>query len=157
MLTYSPAAMAQAAPTAQFAQPASHAAGNPSPGARPDALNCYRRVDLESRVASASPHALVLMLFERLQWLLREAAAATDRGETVARCRLFEKALALVDGLDMTLDDARGGEVARTLHRAYALMRARIAEGSAESLAEAGQMADALADAWRRIGPAARG
>ncbi len=129
----------------------------PPPSPQPAGLSSYRRVDLESRVAAASPHMLVLMLFERLQLLLREARAATARHDTVGRCRAFEKALALVDGLDTTLDDARGGEVARTLHRTYAVLRDLIADGSDAALGEAAHMADALADAWRRIGPPARG
>jgi len=137
--------------------PAAHGGASvPRPGApasAPEALSRYRQLDLEAKVAAASPHGLVLMLFERLQQLLREAELALERGDRVARCRAFEKALAIVDGLETTLDSERGGEVAATLRRTYGLLRDRIVSGRRETLAEAREIADALADAWRRIGP----
>jgi flagellar protein FliS len=151
MLTYAPTrAVAAATPAPPGPEPA--AAGAPPP----QALARYRSVDLESRVASASPHMLVLMLFERLQRQLQEARSARIRDDRVARCRAIERALALVDGLDTTLDDRRGGSVAASLHASYALIRARIVDGSPVALEDAEAMVASLADAWRRIAPAGR-
>lgn len=155
MLTYSPAIGRPAAGAAGAAKPAIQLRAVAPVSAAARALSRYREVDLEARVAAASPHGLVLMLFERLRQLLGEARAATARGDRVARCRAFEKALAVVDGLDMSLDPVRGGEVAATLHRTYEVLRGLIVSGSPEALDQAQEMADALADAWRRIGPAA--
>jgi flagellar protein FliS len=115
------------------------------------ALRQYRSVSLEARVAAASPHELVLMLFERLCLLLRDARAAAG-ADPARRLRATERALAIVDGLDSTLDDSRGGDVARSLHEAYATLRDRIAQGNALALSEAIAAADELAAAWRAIG-----
>jgi flagellar protein FliS len=126
----------------------------PAAGAARQALREYRTVSLEARVASASPHALVLMLFERLLFSFREAQAAATAGDAARRLRATERALALVDGLDATLDDARGGEVAQSLHAVYALLHNRLGDGSAEALGEAVLAVEALTDAWRQITPA---
>lgn len=161
MLTYSPggqgrvgAGSALSANIGGAAAPAAAASG-PVAAALPraGAINRYRSLDIEARVAAASPHGLVLMLFERLGQLIGEARGAGQRGDRVARCRAIERALALVDGLDTTLDDARGGKVAATLHQAYGLLRDLIADGSDAGLAEAAVMASTLTDAWKKIAP----
>lgn len=120
----------------------------------PAALREYRAVDLDARVATASPHQLIAMLFERLVTHLATAELAASQGQSGPRLLATEKALAIVDGLDMSLDEARGGDVARSLHQSYGLIRARLADGSAGALGEARLMVDRLADAWRRIAPA---
>ncbi len=117
------------------------------------ALREYRTVDLEARVASASPHHLVLMLFDRLAFHIREARHAAVANEAPRRLRATEKALALVDGLDATLDDVRGGQVAQSLHSVYALVRSRLLEGTPVPLEEALSAIEELAEAWRQIAP----
>jgi flagellar protein FliS len=119
------------------------------------ALREYRAVDLEARVASASPHHLVLMRFDRLAFHIREARAAALAGDAPRRLRATEKALALVDGLDATLDDTRGGEVAQSLHSVYALVHSRLVEGAPAPLGEALAAIEELASAWRQIAPPA--
>lgn len=116
------------------------------------ALRHYRSVTLEARVAAASPHELVMMLFDRLNQLLREARDAAQQGEAVRRVRATERALAIIDGLDSTLDHARGGEVAEALGKAYAMLRAQLMGGSATALASAVFAAEEIAAAWRSIG-----
>jgi flagellar protein FliS len=122
------------------------------PLARDAALRQYRAVTLEARVAAASPHELVLMLFERLSLLTREARAALLAGDSARRLRATERALAIIDGLDQSLDRARGGEVADALTRAYATLRARLTEGSAAALEETIRGVDEVGSAWRAIG-----
>lgn len=119
----------------------------------PAALREYRAVDLDARVAAASPHRLILMLFERLGVHLKNARTAAEQGSVSLRLQATEKALAIIDGLDMSLDEARGGAVARSLHASYALLRARVKEGNGPALTEAALMTEALADAWRQIAP----
>jgi flagellar protein FliS len=126
----------------------------PAPNAQV-ALAHYGRVATEARVAAASPHALVAMLYDRLAHLLRSARVAAEAGDTARRLSSTERALAIVEGLDATLDDARGGEVAARLHDVYALLSARILLAAPEALAEAQQSVETLADAWRQIVPRA--
>jgi flagellar protein FliS len=120
------------------------------------ALAGYGRVSLEARVASASPHQLVVMLYQRLGVLLREATEAARMGNSARRLRATERALAIVDGLDATLDLERGGGVAAALRQVYALLRDRLLAGEAQGLAEAQESVEAIGGAWSAIAPPAR-
>lgn len=117
------------------------------------ALAGYGRVSVEARVASATPHQLVAMLYQRLSALLREAGDAARMGNSARRLRATERALAIVDGLDATLDLERGGGVAVALRQVYALLRDRLIAGEARGLSEALESVDAIGDAWREIAP----
>lgn len=117
------------------------------------ALAGYGRVSLEARVASASPHQLVALLYQRLGALLREAAAAARLGNSARRLRATERALAIVDGLDATLDLDRGGGVAAALRQVYALLRDRLLAGETKGLLEAVESVEAIGGAWAQIAP----
>jgi flagellar secretion chaperone FliS len=120
------------------------------------ALAGYGRVSLEARVACSSPHQLVVMLYQRLGALLREATDAAWLGNSARRLRATERALAIVDGLDATLDLERGGGVAAALRQVYALLRDRLLAGDARGLAEAQESVEAIGGAWAQIAPAGR-
>lgn len=115
------------------------------------ALQSYGRIALDARVAGASPHQLVAMLYQRLEALLREAHEAARFGNSVMRLRATERALAIVDGLDMTLDLARGGSVAEALNRIYALLRRRLLDGRADGLGEALGSVGEIRAAWEEM------
>jgi flagellar protein FliS len=117
------------------------------------ALAGYGRVSLEARVAGASPHQLVAMLYQRLSALLREAGEAARLGNSARRLRATERALAIVDGLDATLDVERGGGVAVALRQVYALLRDRLVAGNAKGLSEALDSVEAIGNAWGQIAP----
>lgn len=119
------------------------------------ALAGYGRVSLEARVASATPHQLVAMLYQRLSALLREACEAARLGNSARRLRATERALAIVDGLDATLDLERGGGVAVALRQVYALLRDRLLAGEPKGLFEALESVDAIGGAWAEISPRA--
>ncbi|MCG2840756.1 flagellar protein FliS [Sandaracinobacter sp. RS1-74] len=128
-------------------------AARPTPLQR-QALAGYGTVSLDAKVATASPHELVRMLYRRLTALLREARDAAEAGDTARRLKATERALAIVEGLDATLDMERGGSVAESLHRVYELLLARLLAGDAASLDEALTSTQAIADAWAGIAPA---
>lgn len=117
------------------------------------ALQNYGRVSLEARVATASPHELILMLYRRLAALLREARDGAEARDPARRLKATERAIAIVEGLDATLDSERGGSVADGLHQVYDLLRSRLLAGDAGGLGEALASVDAIADAWQVIAP----
>lgn len=131
----------------------------PDPASPPQqtraALAGYGRVSLEARVAAASPHQLVAMLYQRLAALLREATDAARMGNSARRLGATERALAIVDGLDATLDVERGGGVAVALRQVYALLRDRLLTGDAKGLSEALGSVEAIGGAWTEIAPRA--
>ena len=131
----------------------SHPRHSLSPAGQRSALAHYGHASLEARVAAASPHQLVQMLFDRLQRLLRDARDAAATGDGARRLRAAERALAIVDGLESSLDDARGGEVAASLRTAYALVRDGLLLGREQPLGEALVIVEAVGEAWRSIRP----
>lgn len=136
-------------------QTRAQAIGGPSMAQR-HALQNYGRVSLQAKVATASPHELILMLYRRLSALLREARDAAELRDTVRRLKATERAIAIVEGLDATLDEARGGSVSQGLHQVYELLRSRLLAGDAKGLGEALDSTEAIAEAWSLIAPARR-
>lgn len=135
--------------------PARNALG-PNANQHARALQNYGRVSLEARVSTASPHELILMLYRRLGALLREARDGAETRDPVRRLKATERALAIVEGLDATLDHERGGSVAQGLHQVYDLLRARLLTGEATGLSEALASTEAIAEAWGTVAPARR-
>lgn len=117
------------------------------------ALQGYQRVSIEANVATASPHQLIALLFQRLVRQLTEVETAAIQQDTVRRLKATERALAIVDGLDVTLDHERGGSVSQALHGVYGMVRDRLLAGNAEGLAEARAGVAEIADAWAQIRP----
>jgi len=132
----------------------SHISTRPAAPVHRAALAEYGRASVEAKVHAASPHQLVVLLFERLALLVREAKTGALAKDPARRLRATEKALAIIDGLDATLDDERGGQVAQKLHAVYALLRDRLLAGQPQGLGEAQESVESLADAWRTIAPA---
>lgn len=114
-------------------------------------LSAYGQASLAARIESASPHALVQMLYDRLLLFVRECRAAALANQPARRLRATARAIAIIDGLDATLDRARGGEVAESLHALYTLLSHRLLAGHPEALSEAEEATTAIATAWRTI------
>ena len=113
----------------------------------------YRELDLAARVATASPQQLVSMLFDGLRTALTAAERAIEERQPGPRIRSVTRALAILDGLESSLDFAVGGGVARTLATLYDELRALIvagnAEGRSELLGAAADRVGTLGAAWR--------
>jgi flagellar secretion chaperone FliS len=79
----------------------------------------YRMLDLQSRVASASPHGLVGLLYEELLRSLDLIVAKHAQGRAIAGSSHLAKALSILVALEGSLDFTNGGELAPLLHRIY--------------------------------------
>jgi flagellar protein FliS len=117
----------------------------------------YQALDIDTRVATASPHALVAMLFEALRGALLAADNATRAARAAPRVKAVTRALAILDALDASLDHIRGGAVSRSLAEVYAQVRALAVAGNAEARPElfaagASQIGE-IASAWAEIAP----
>lgn len=76
-------------------------------------------LDLQSRVASASPHGLVGLLYEELLRSLDLIVAQHAQGKVIAGNAHLAKALSIIVALESSLDFANGGELAPVLNRIY--------------------------------------
>lgn len=123
---------------------------------RGDPGETYRAVDVASRVGGASPHDLIMLLYEDLLRELRLAAAATERNDYTTKSAKLTKSLAILFALEAGLDFNKGGEVAETLSRFYrgareTIMRASL-DHSPALLRDVAANVSEIAESWRVIG-----
>jgi flagellar protein FliS len=116
----------------------------------------YETVDLSSRIEGASPHGLVAILFDELMKGLDAMAAACRRRDFSQRGARQARILAILAGLEGSLDFENGGDVAQSLATIYREARrltiAAAKENDAELLARARAMLAEIASAWEAIG-----
>ena len=122
------------------------------------AVNAYSQVGVESNLADASPHKLVLMLFEGAIKAVARARLAMTKGEIAPKCEAISKAIAIVqEGLQLSLDVKAGGELAENLNGLYEYMIHRLVfanlKNQVEPLDEVGKLLVDLKNAWAAIAP----
>jgi flagellar protein FliS len=116
----------------------------------------YQNVDLASRIEAATPHRLVGILLDELMKSLDAMAAACRVSDFVQRGQRQSRALAILHGLQGSLDFEKGGDIAQSLAAIYAQARRLIVAGGgdndAEALVKAREMIGEIASAWEAIG-----
>lgn len=118
-----------------------------------------------ARVTSATPAALVVLLYERLLVDLKAAASAMRKDDVQTKARRIQNATDILFELFGSLDQERGGEVTQRLAALYNYMIARIGEASRSmnpaALDELADHVESLTAAWRAVaaehGPPASG
>jgi len=121
------------------------------------AAQAYSSVGVESGAMSASPHGLVLMLYEGALLAIAAARTHMQLNQQVEKSKAISKAVAIVsDGLMASLDLKAGGEIAESLMALYQYMIERLTEANARNqpqpLEEVGRLLAELNDAWQSIG-----
>ncbi len=119
------------------------------------ALNQYRQVGVQSGLADASPHRIIQMLMEGALERLSTARGCIGRGEFAEKGRHIGSAVAIIDGLRVSLDHQAGGEIAENLERLYDYMMKRLLEAnmqnSATLLDEVSGLLQEIQGAWNAI------
>jgi flagellar protein FliS len=84
------------------------------------ASQTYKSVAVNSAVEGASPHKLIMMLYDGLLRHLRLGRAYMVKGDLGAKAASLTKAISIIDqGLRASLDDDKGGEIAKHLRMLY--------------------------------------
>lgn len=122
------------------------------------AVNAYSQAGVESSLADANPHRLVLMLFEGAIKAVAKARLAMTKGEIAPKCEAISKAIAIIqEGLQLSLDIKAGGELAENLNGLYEYMVHRLVfanlKNQVEPLDEVGKLLVDLKNAWAAIAP----
>jgi flagellar secretion chaperone FliS len=118
----------------------------------------YARISLESRLAGATPHQLIAMLFEGACSALSRAAIYFEQGDIARRGEMISKAINIVDnGLRAALDHQKGPAIAADLERLYdyisrLLMQANLHNDPAR-LQQADKLINDIAEVWQAIAP----
>lgn len=118
----------------------------------------YDQVSLETRLAGATPHQLIAILFEAAHNALMRAKIYFDKGVVAKRCEMIGKAINIIDnGLRASLDHQKGKEIAADLERLYEYMTRLLLEANTRSdvtkLQEADKLITDLAAVWDEILP----
>jgi flagellar protein FliS len=113
--------------------------------------NAYREV----AVQTSSPTRLVVMLYEGAIRFLRESVTAIETKDLIRKRQAVDRAVAIIQHLQGTLDMERGGNVAADLHRLYSYIASRILAGSAKletaPLEEAIKLLNVLLAGWEEV------
>lgn len=121
--------------------------------------NAYRQVEVETGVSSASPHRLVLMLYDGFLESVGRARMAMGNGAVEVKCAQIGRAVRILDeGLRAALNLDAGGELAVHLHDLYTYAVMRLTQANLRNdpalLDEVDRLVRPLRDAWATIGAA---
>jgi flagellar protein FliS len=119
------------------------------------ALAAYRTTGVAARALEATPHQLIAQLLSGALERLHLARAALARGDRARKADAIRGAAAIVDGLRMSLDRARGGEIAERLDALYEYVGTRLLEANAQDdvarIEECERLLGTIDGAWRQI------
>lgn len=116
----------------------------------------YRQVGAETAVSGASPHKLVLMLFDGYLEAIAQARGAMRAGQVEKKGRAIGRAVRIVEeGLRACLDLKAGGALAQDLNDLYVYLATRLTLSNLRNdeagLDECRRLMQPLRDAWASI------
>ena len=120
-------------------------------------VNAYANVGLETGIASASPHKLIIMLYDGALASLLSAKANLAAGNIAVKGTAISKAITIIDnGLRASLDKEAGGEIAANLDALYDYMSRRLLHANIRNdvpaIDEVHRLLADLREAWVAIG-----
>ncbi|SFV02872.1 flagellar export chaperone FliS [Pseudoduganella namucuonensis] len=126
-------------------------------GSRQTGVNAYAKVGMETGVVAASPHKLIVMLFDGALVSISNALMNMRSGNIGEKGKAISKAIMIIDsGLRAALDKKVGGEIAEGLDALYEYMSGRLLTANLKNdpaiLEEVQRLLTELRDAWNQIG-----
>jgi flagellar protein FliS len=120
-------------------------------------VNAYANVGLETGIASASPHKLIVMLYDGALVALLSAKTNIAANNIAAKGLAISKAITIIDnGLRASLDKDAGGEIAANLDALYDYMSRRLLHANLKNdvpaIDEVHRLLADLREAWVAIG-----
>jgi flagellar protein FliS len=121
-----------------------------------NALDSYAQVSMDAGVASASPHRLIVMLYDGALAAIAKAKfhmAGKEISDIAEKGKATSHAISIIeDGLIGSLNVEAGGALAENLYSLYAYMSRRLLEGNLNNEAgaydEVATLLGDLRDAW---------
>jgi flagellar secretion chaperone FliS len=126
-------------------------------GSSPRGFNAYAKVGLETNISSASPHKLIVMLYDGALVAILKALTHMKSGNIAEKGKAVSHAIAIIDnGLRASLDRNAGGQIAQSLDSLYDYMSRQLLLGNLENkpekLEEVQRLLADLRGAWNTIG-----
>lgn len=117
-------------------------------------INAYKN-SREMAILSASPMQLVRMLYEGAIGAIDKAVDRLEAGDIRGRSEQITKACAIVEELTLSLDKAKGGELAKQLTELYVYIHQRLLEANIKQerkpLEECRRLLNTLLEAWKQV------
>jgi flagellar secretion chaperone FliS len=115
----------------------------------------YSSLKTQTNIVDASPHRLIQMLFEGALERIAQAKGALLQNQIARKGELIGKAINIVGGLQGSLNDKEGGQLAANLNELYDYIIRRLSranyENDAEILDECGRLLGELKAGWDAI------
>lgn len=116
----------------------------------------YKQVNLETSVSQASPHQLIVLLFDGALNAIRLADLYIQKGDIAGKGKAISKAINIIDnGLKSCLNLEQGGEIAENLDQLYYYISQQLVlanlHNDREKLQTCFDLLDNIAQAWREI------
>ncbi len=116
----------------------------------------YRQVGLETEVAGADAHKLVMMLLDGAISAIKLSSIGIQKKDYQAKSAQLSKAISIInEGLRASLDHKQGGQIAGRLDSLYLYITSQLLEANlsnrTEPLNEALELLVMIQDAWRGI------
>ncbi len=122
-------------------------------------VSLYKNVELESKVAGASPHQLIQMLFDELHVLLARAKAShqrDDADETLGKNARIERAINILSYLHQSLSEDTESNLPHNLGLLYEYMVRQLLsyrlKNQIKTLNEVESLVETISTGWRSIG-----
>lgn len=119
------------------------------------ALKEYSKISVQSGASYASPHRLIVMLLDGALEKISAAKGFMQRGEIANKGNYISWAISIVEGLRLSLDMEKGGEVSENLNQLYDFMQRRLVQANAENneamLDEVSGLLTTIKSAWQEI------
>lgn len=126
-------------------------------GSKLNPLKAYETVGLETAVGHASPHKLILMLFEGAKQALIQARAGIESKDIPKKGVAISKAIDIIlNGLRVSLNMEEGGNLSQDLYALYDYMGRRLLHANIHNdivaIDEVMRLLGELHTAWIEIG-----
>ncbi|MBL8398886.1 MAG: flagellar export chaperone FliS [Candidatus Accumulibacter sp.] len=122
------------------------------------AISAYRKVGVDAAIEVADPHRLILLLFAGAQAAIGNARLALQQQRVAAKGEAISKAIDIItNGLKVSLDLEKGGEIADRLYALYDYLVLRLLKANLnndlQALDEVSRLLEEIHGAWREIAP----
>jgi flagellar protein FliS len=126
-------------------------------GSKIDPLNAYNDVGVGAAVTTASPHQLIVLLFEGASQAVVMARAGIEAGDIPKKGTAITKAIDIIlNGLRASLNLEEGGDLAQNLYALYDYMARRLLYANLHNdkaaLDEVQNLLNEIHGAWMEIG-----
>ncbi len=115
----------------------------------------YRKTKLEAELSVATPHRVLQMMFEGLLERLAQAKGAIEIQDLAAKSEMLSKAVGIINGLQMSIDQSVDPELGQRLSQMYEYMKQRLNDASVSldtaAIDEVIELITPIKEAWDNI------